>query len=263
MILDIHVHPMVSWGDIKSYDREEEKLLDCMRRANIDKASATPLLQRKAGLASLPDEDEIRFVGDFAVRLVEKYPNKFYGMLWLNPRLPIGFLTDTLKRYVIDGSLTGVKLLCEINVAEREVEPLAAFMEKHGIPAMIHSWYSNLSTNPNEAKPRDVACLASKFPGLRIQMAHLRGARFRGVQDIKPHKNIWIDTSGSESEDGYMEYALQELGAERILYGSDYPGRDFSVSIARVTSLDAPKEVIDKILGLNAIEFLEGRRKDA
>jgi len=256
-IVDIHVHPSLIRGDTSNYGAEEERLIDCMDRAGIAMANIMPLVREKGGSYHNPTEDDINQMAEFTRGMLKNRPGKFYSMLWLNPFLPISFLEGVIQRHILDGPINGVKILYELRVGDPQHEPLAKFMEKHNVPVLIHAWYNNMSPFPGESRPCDVAELARKFPGLRISMAHMRGARFRGIQDIKKHKNVRLDTCGSESEDGYLQYAVQELGENRVVYGSDYGGRDFSASIARIESLDAPQKTLDKIFGENAIDFLE------
>jgi hypothetical protein len=83
--------------------------------------------------------------------------------------------------------------------------------------------------------PEDVATLARRHPNVRIIMAHLTGCGVRGVLAVKDCPNVWVDTSGAAPETGIVEYAVAQLGAARILYGSDVPIRDFAVALARIT----------------------------
>jgi len=259
MIVDVHVHPMLRFGNAACFDEEEAKLLDCMDRAGIEKSNAIPIATNERGFTAYTNTDVIEYMASFLYKILERNPRRFYSMIWLNPYLPMDVLSDFIRRYVLNGPFNGIKILYEMKVSDRKFEPLAAFMEKYDVPVLIHAWYNNFQAYA-ECEPCDIACLAGKFPGLRILMAHLRGSRFRGVQDIKKHKNVSIDTCGSESEDGYLAYALKELGPERVVYGSDYPGRDFSASIGRIESLDMPDEVREKIFSQNAINFLTGGR---
>ncbi len=41
----------------------------------------------------------------------------------------------------------------------------------------------------------------------------------RAMRDASP--NVYIDTSGSNLDDGQIEFAAAELGAERVLFGTD------------------------------------------
>jgi predicted TIM-barrel fold metal-dependent hydrolase len=65
-------------------------------------------------------------------------------------------------------------------------------------------------------------------------MAHLTGCGYRGVLEAKGLPNLFVDTSGAYPEAEILDFAVQELGAERILYGSDLPIRETSVTVGRV-----------------------------
>ena len=51
--------------------------------------------------------------------------------------------------------------------------------------------------------------------------------------------------------------AVRELGAERVLYGSDAPGRAFASQIAKVTGADISASQKALILGENLKRLLE------
>jgi predicted TIM-barrel fold metal-dependent hydrolase len=101
-----------------------------------------------------------------------------------------------------------------------------------------------------------VATLAKRFPDVRIIMAHLTGDGVRGVQAVKDCRNVVVDTSGAAPESGIVEYAVEQLGADRILYGSDAPIRDFAVAIARITGSRLDAATQRKILHDNAAKLL-------
>ena len=260
MITDIHVHPVLAKGDRSCFGVQADKIIDCMDRVGIAKANLMPIMSQNGSYYGYNSDEETTFAADFLSDAFKKYPGRFYGMVRLNAYLPMDFLSGFVTERIINGPVHGVKLLTEMNMADRRVEPLAAFLEKHGVPVLIHAWYKTVELSGAESSPADVAVLAGKFPGLNIIMAHMRGSRFRGVQDIKRHKNVSIDTSGSESEDGYLAYALAELGERRILYGSDYPGRDIATALGRIESVDMPNDVRAEIFNGNAARLLGGER---
>jgi predicted TIM-barrel fold metal-dependent hydrolase len=50
-------------------------------------------------------------------------------------------------------------------------------------------------------------------------MAHLCGCGYRGVEFIADFPNVYVDTSGGQAEDGFLQYAVKRIGANRLLYG--------------------------------------------
>ena len=61
-----------------------------------------------------------------------------------------------------------------------------------------------------------------------VEVAKRFEAAERGLRAIRASKNLYADLAGSEPVAGYTEMAVRELGAERIIYGSDASGRSFS-----------------------------------
>jgi predicted TIM-barrel fold metal-dependent hydrolase len=48
--------------------------------------------------------------------------------------------------------------------------------------------------------------------------------------------NVSVETAGFDPTAGMVELAVRELGAERVIYGSDAPGRSFASQLAKVES---------------------------
>ncbi|HOJ20752.1 MAG TPA: amidohydrolase family protein, partial [Armatimonadota bacterium] len=65
-----------------------------------------------------------------------------------------------------------------------------------------------------------------------------------------------VDTSGGDPEAGVVEYAVRQLGAERVLFGSDVPGRSYGVQLGKVLGAQLTPEQRDLILFGNAERIL-------
>lgn len=63
---------------------------------------------------------------------------------------------------------------------------------------------------------------ADKYPDVTFIMAHLGGeAHVRAIAGAK-HGNVYVDTSGiNSSKNAVVEYAVEQVGSERILFGTD------------------------------------------
>lgn len=203
-----------------------------------------------------PNVDEIRKINDGTAESVRRHPELFTGFCYLNPENPAKSCRDEIERCVLELGFRGVKFEASINCRDRRLDPVMEKVRELGIPILHHSWYKSGGQEKNESSPADIAHLAARHPGVTIVMAHLGGARVRGVQDIKPFGNICVDTSGSQPMASLVEYAVAELGADRVVYGSDVAGRDYSAQIGRVLGSDLPDSQKRKILYGNARRIL-------
>jgi predicted TIM-barrel fold metal-dependent hydrolase len=183
-------------------------------------------------LLSHPDPAELRAANRITAEAVARFPS-LAGVVYLTPEYPRESL-DELNRYVADGPFVGVKLWIAVRAHDRRLDPLVARMCELGVPLLQHAWYKTVDGTPDESTPADVAVLASRHPELTIQMAHLGGAGRRGVADIKPYPNIVVDTSGGDPVLGEVDHAVAELGADRVLFGSDAPLRDPATALSKV-----------------------------
>jgi predicted TIM-barrel fold metal-dependent hydrolase len=125
------------------------------------------------------------------------------------------------------------------------------------VPIVWHAWYKKADGYPHESDASHIARLARRTPRTRYVMAHLTGVARRGVQDVADLPNVWVDTSGCWPESEIVEYAVRHLGAERVVYGSDYVGRDYAVQLARVLGARIPDEDKEKVLWRNAAALLK------
>lgn len=256
MVVDCHVHPEFR-RDRDANSKEMKRIIGLLQWTGIDMACLMPVIIGDNFEMSYSSPSETKYLADILTEVMEDYPGKIFSLLMIDPNQDIDFLKGIISEYVIHGKLNGVKLLTDMNAADERLDPLADFLEKHDVPVLFHAWYKTVGLVKKESNPSEIACLAARHPSLRIVMAHLTGCRFRGVQDIKKHPNIFIDTSGSQPEDGYLEYALKELGTDRILFGSDYSGRDMAVQLGRIESLEMPAQDKDKILYKNALKVFK------
>src|SRR5439155_10760273 len=86
---------------------------------------------------------------------------------------------------------------------------------------------------------------------------HTGGDWELGLRVIRGLKNVYADLAGSEPVAGYTEMAVRELGAGRVLYGSDAGGRSFASQLAKVFGANIPESAKKLILGENLKRLLK------
>ena len=203
------------------------------------------------GYTQYPTAEAVISANNHALEAVERFPNELRGLCYANPRHPDESLAE-IDRCIARGPMVGIKLWTAAKASDPSVEPIARKAIELDVPILQHAWDKTTGNLEDESTPADVAVLAQKFPELRIQMAHLYGAGYRGIADIAPYPNIYVDTGGGEPEAGVLEYAAREIGRERILFASDAPGRGFAVQLGKVTGADISEEAKEMILWKNA-----------
>ncbi len=167
-----------------------------------------------------------------------------------------GPVTREIERCVVQGNLRGIKLEVTTKATDPALDPVMEGARKAGVPVLHHSWYKTTGLVASESHPGEIADLAGRFPDVRIIMAHMTAAGVRGIRDIQPHTNVFVDTSGSQGEAGAVEYAVRLLGVERIMFGTDVPGRDFSAQIGRILGANITDEQRRSIFHDNAHRLL-------
>ena len=251
MIIDSHLH--VFFSKSQPWQPLIEQTLSHMEMAGIDQTCIMPNPQWTGAI--FPSQDEMRFQAETLAEISMAYPGRFFPLLFVCPLLPVEFTLGLMKDYIVNGPLMGAKFHVSLYSDHDRYEPIYHFLEEHDTPLLFHAWYKTVDRYAFESSPLQIAEMAKRHPKLRILMAHLTGSKLRGIQDIKKYPNVWLDTSGSQPEEGYLQIALEELGADRVLYGSDYPIRSFATQLGRIESVDMSVDVREKVLYRNAQQF--------
>lgn len=131
-------------------------------------------------------------------------------------------------------------------------EKIFAFAALQGATVLSHSGES-LSF------PADFVPFADEFPEVKLVLAHIGWSRdgdmtrqVRAVQASR-HGNIFADTSSSMSvTSNLIEWAVGEIGPERILFGTDTPLYFSPMQRARIDNAEISDEAKRMILRGNA-----------
>lgn len=266
MIIDIHVHTR-SPGN--RYDPEEVATsLRLARQSGIDHVvQLHNLIGRSLDAERYspvnPSPADVQQSNDLGMRIVAEHSEFYSGFCYLNPAHDPRFVLDEIERCVVDGNLCGIKLWVAVRATDTRLDPLMQRAAELDIPVLHHAWYKADGQAGNESTAAQVADLARRHPTVTIIMAHLGGVRWRGVLDVKPYRNVLVDTSGSQPVAGLVEFAVEQLGAERVVYGSDWPLRSYAVQKARVSGAHIGERAKACILGENAARLLHLGRFEA
>lgn len=250
-IIDVHTHPVFREAKPPAAGAAE-----VIRRAQAHGIVHLVALGDVLAYGRLPDEAQIRAINDETAALIRSHAGYVTGFCYLNPVLGERAVRCEVQRCAALG-FRGLKLEIANNARDPRMRPLMEEAERLGWPVLQHAWsMTKIRQRRFHTDPEDVATLARRHPGVQIIMAHLTGCGVRGVLAVKGCGNVFVDTSGGAPEAGLVEYAVEHLGAGRVLYGSDAPIRDFGVAIARITGAALDAATRRKILHDNARALL-------
>lgn len=261
MVIDTHVHIRVPEADSAETSLNKgiewfARVLEVAEAAGVDKLCVIGEPTRRVPRRVL----EERGGNAMLLRLLEEYPDKLFGYARINPNEPDDAIRQ-MERCFENKRVIGVKVGGgrgpeSLKANAPEYEPIMKRLgELNGI-MLMHAWHKTTGNNEQESTPFEVAEMGRRFPGVKIQMAHLTGANYDGILAIAPYRNIFVDSSGGFPEAGFIEWAVEVLGPDRIVFGSDIIGRDFSVQLAKITGSDLEQDVKSRILGRNMIDIL-------
>ena len=202
-----------------------------------------------------PPIDDVRRQNDDVLRAVKAFPDRAFGFVYVNPRHTRASL-DEIDRCVRDGPMVGIKLWCALHCNDPLLDPIVARAHELSAPVTQHAWFKVTGNLPGESTPLDVAALADRHPAATLFCAHVGGDWERGIRAIRPHPRVYADVNGSDPTAGFVEMAVRELGAERVLYGSDAGGRSFASQLGKVLSADLPDAAKRLILAGNLKRIL-------
>jgi len=209
--------------------------------------------------------------------LVKKHPNQFIGFGSVNPNKGEEYVEEKLRE-ISKLDLKGIKMLPTLQffspIENKNFETICEYCEKNRKVLLYHTgcdpgpWeIPELSedANPKYLKPvlerykpniiiAHTGCYSALRPGLWLDEALDLGKEF---------ENVYFDSSAASHmiyTDKVIERIRENVGIDRLLYGSDYPvvmGSDMQYEVNVIKRCQhLTDEEKDKILGLNAAKLL-------
>jgi len=223
MLIDCHAHLGTSLFGV---EQSAETLLASMDRHDIGQAIIIPL--KPPGYHFGPENDRI-------ADAVARHRDRFAGFARVDPWQGPAAL-DELRRGIETLGLIGLFLHPfeeQFAANDERTFPLMEYLDDHGLPLMIAGGY------PVFSHPSQIADLASQFPNLTIIATHGGQINISGVlladalRTMRANPNVVMETSGIYRED-FIEDTVAELGAGRVVWGSNSPYMDQGFETLRV-----------------------------
>lgn len=187
----------------------------------------------------------VRHVNEFIVGQVREHP-ELYGLGTVHPDMED---MEAELEYIRASGLLGVKLhpdMQEINTDDERLFPLYERLRDMGLPVFIHCG----DEHRDFSHPRHLRRVIDRFPRLTVIAAHLGGwSKWDDAVKYLADTNCYLDISSCMMflpPEQVVSY-IHAFGAERILFGTDFPIWDVAQEVKRLSSLpltDGEKERI-------------------
>jgi predicted TIM-barrel fold metal-dependent hydrolase len=202
-----------------------------------------------------PSPEQIRQQNDEVLRAVARAPDRLFGFVYLSAKHPDVSLRE-LDRCVRDGPMVGVKFWLAAVCTEPRLEPVVRRIAELRVPVLHHTFFRFGGPWPGESTSSDLAALAAKHPDVSFLCGHAGADWEPGIRAVRATPNVAIDIAGFEPRLGWVEMGVRELGPQRVVFGSDFPGRSFASQLAKVDSADLAPAFRRMILSENLKRLL-------
>lgn len=244
--IDMHVH-YGRWHHSVCGLGDANGIVEEMDRCRLSKAVLTSIFSCYGDVQT----------GNTAVAdACQRHPTRLFGYITVDPKHPAEMKSE-LKRHGANPSFRGIKFHCGTHVVrlnDTRYTPALEYANEREWPVLIHEGMGN---------PDPWVRQCERYPNATLIAAHAGGMTMNEgwegpfLKMCRTHKNLTLDLAASRMVPDVLEQLVEAVGAERIVYGSDYPIFDFGYARGRVdfSTLSEPDK--SKILFENAARLLQ------
>lgn len=256
MKIDCHMHVKGrrrswGWGD-------NDKIIDAADRLGIDKLCCSIPIT-----SGMPTPAEVQERNDDVLEAMKRYPGRILGYCFVNPGYRKEAIAE-IERCVIKHEMMGIKLYNQYKCSDPAVYPVVEEAIELKIPILEHAGYvsdpAQAARQPKISHAGDFVKLAAEYPEAMLIEAHIGGGGDWewGIKTLRHSPSVYLDTSGSVIDEGMIEMAVRELGAERLLFGTDMT---MEGGVGKVTGARITESQREDIFWKNMAAILERREQ--
>jgi predicted TIM-barrel fold metal-dependent hydrolase len=225
-VFDAHLHCPSDGGDVWQWHpvtRTFQEFTAYLERTGVQRGIINSVRSQLA-------KDAAGFIegNREVIRHVETSKGRFQAACVVNPLFideALREMEDCRKKY----GMVWVGELCNYTVPyQYTIKEFELLVEQAVKLNMVLDVHTNLD---------EMEFIIQKFPRATIVFPHMGQHQdiFRRIDQVAKHPNCYLDIAGSGHERmGMLEYAVDAIGADRVLFGSDFSINDPSTVIGRV-----------------------------
>jgi predicted TIM-barrel fold metal-dependent hydrolase len=252
LVIDCHAH--LSFRTSPVDEGNEGQVLDAADKLGIDRLCCSILPSRPATVEGFQTANRIMAAAH------RRHPERFLGYCFVNPGCGRPALEEIRRCLELPGFI-GVKLYNEHLCTDPIVFPLVELTIELRVPILHHAGYSHYPVieQPNMSGGQHLARLAARYPEAKLICGHIGGGGDWewAIRSLRHAKSVYLDTSGSVTDEAMIDLAVKTVTADRLLFGCDM---SWTAGIGKVRAAQLSAADRRKILGGNMQRLLEQRR---
>jgi len=252
-VIDCHAH--LTHRSRATWEANDRKLIEAADKLGINQLCCSILTPRRPATA-----DGFRECNLWTAEAMRRFPGRVLGYCYVNPGYGREALEE-IRRCIADRGFIGIKLYNEYTCTEPVVFPIVELAIELRVPILHHAGHSHyfVEDQPRMSDGRHLAELARRYPEATLICAHICGGGDWEwtIKALRHAPNVWLDTSGSVTDEGTVEMAARVLGADRLVFGCDM---SMTAGMGRIRGADLSSKDKQKILGGNMMRLLARRK---
>ena len=212
------------------------------------------------------DEGLFKQHNDYISEVVGRYPDRFIGLGCFDPFNDRA--AEETQRCLQEGGLSGIGELAFYqsgieSASLTRLEPVMAICRDRNLPVLMHTnepvGHHYPGKTPNTLA--QIYQLIDAFPQNNIVLAHWGGGLFFFSllkKEVRQRlKRVYFDTAASPYlyDAGVYRLAIELVGVEKILFGSDFPLLPPAKYFEEMKAAGLSDEEMEQICGLNAAKL--------
>ena len=192
---------------------------------------------------------------DMTAMAVRRHAGRLVGYASVNPHYPEGIRAE-LERSFDELGLELIKVhpsIMEYSVSGPGYEPAWRFAAERRAIVLSHTWTGGSICAPKQFEP-----LAKEYPDVTFILGHSGGTPagyMEAIEAAHKHPNIYLDLCRSVMSRVWVERIVNEVGPDRVLWGTDFPFIDPIYVLGRLASAALSDEAKYKIFAGNAVRL--------
>jgi len=189
---------------------------------------------------------------------MNRYPERIKGYYGINPLAQIK-ISDIKAAFMENRGFVGIKVLPDYHRTELTsalYAPVFEFADEYRLLVLSHTW--GVSMNGESCNSADkVVKILETYKNITFQMGHsIQGQADLAIEIAEAYQNSYLDVCDTGRLNGLIEKMVKRVGAQRIVFGTDFPMQGTYHQLGAVLGARITDEERKLILRDNALRIM-------